>query len=103
MKVPKDVNDKLKWRTTLRDEPLQFPYVEDIIHDIKPCEDCGLVVSDRRLSIRKMKKTTRQPAHWRNYCETCKLYQHPITKQFTITNTNEIIAILVEEENKETK
>jgi len=47
------------------------------------CEDCGCVVTDRKV-YRKL-NTTNRP-HWRDYCTACKLYKDPRTGEFSLNS-----------------
>ena len=48
---------------------------------VKPCEDCGVVVKDRR--VHTSLYAYPRP-HWRSNCVQCRKTQDPITKQFTL-------------------
>jgi len=45
----------------------------------KPCDDCGEIVTNRRVEI----KVYDNPyPHWRKNCVTCKMTEHPLTGRF---------------------
>lgn len=45
------------------------------------CDDCGLVVKDRRTERRVC---TFPELHWRETCATCHKTRHPISNEFTL-------------------
>ena len=49
----------------------------------KPCEDCGLIVTDR--IVHKRVYRFRSKSEWRVQCRSCMCWQDPEGK-FTITN-----------------
>lgn len=46
------------------------------------CTDCSKTVTDRQTILRRVH--TPWP-HWREHCVNCKLYRHPITKEYCLT------------------
>jgi hypothetical protein len=56
--------------------------IVEIKHPEKPCEDCGKVVADRRLNI---KKNVQPVFYWKKQCSVCNLCEHPITKEYSLT------------------
>lgn len=48
---------------------------------VKPCEDCGLIVKDRRI---QMTMYSYPKPHWRSNCVQCRKTQDPETKKFTV-------------------
>jgi hypothetical protein len=47
------------------------------------CGDCGKQVVDRRIWNRVLWTPER---HWRKTCSACNLTQHPVTRQYTVSN-----------------
>lgn len=55
--------------------------VDTIEYPLKPCEDCGQEVSDRRVQIRKNHSAT-QIAHYKIQCVNCKMYKNPVSGEY---------------------
>jgi hypothetical protein len=62
--------------------------VFQIKYEKKPCEDCGKMVVDRRIWNRVLWTPDR---HWRKTCSSCNLNQHPVTKEYTVSNSNVLL------------
>jgi hypothetical protein len=66
---------------TSKENPTWGVVVKRLKPIVKPCEDCGEVVKDRRVQSTMY---SYPKAHWRKNCVQCRKTQDPETKQFTI-------------------
>lgn len=48
------------------------------------CEDCGKYCENGRQTEKKIYKTGK--THWRERCVTCKMFKHPVSGEYTMTN-----------------
>ena len=78
--IPKEILDRIEWKST-GEMDAAVPVPKRITHEPKPCEDCGMSVTDRRIAIRR--RETPQ-LHWARQCLNCKLQQHPETGEYTV-------------------
>lgn len=69
-------------------EKVQFPYVIDIKHIPKPCEDCGLVVVDRHVNYRKYKPKANCKGYVKTTCLACNKCLNPSTGKFDIDSSD---------------
>lgn len=51
----------------------------EVVHQPKPCEDCGVIVTNRILNTRLNKVPF---AHYKQQCSICKKYLNPETGAF---------------------
>lgn len=58
--------------------------VYKINHSPKPCEDCGMIVTDRTVTSRKHSIPHH---HWRKSCSACKMYFNPKSGKWDISST----------------
>lgn len=96
--IPKDILERLQFKK-LKYEEACPPRLVGIEHLPKPCEDCSLTVTDRRIEYRQR---VNPHLHWAQTCVNCNLIKHPETGEFTI-KPSEYIAIykaLIDERDK---
>lgn len=55
--------------------------VDTIIHEPKPCEDCGQTVTDRRVEYRHNHSSITVP-HFKVECKICRRFKNPETGAF---------------------
>ncbi len=79
MQIPKPILDQITWDN--RDEEPEHYRIKSLAPQTKPCENCGITVTDRRI-IHKI--YDRPYKHWRTKCFTCKKVRHPETGEFTL-------------------
>lgn len=97
--IPEDILNRIEWKKEKADLERAAPTPKCITHDPKPCEDCGMTVTDRRLEIRYRQQPV---GHWATKCANCNLYLNPKTGTYSYTR-DEFIAVLREENLKKTK
>lgn len=83
MQIPKDILERLVFKTSKEegDDASQYPSLKTITHPMVPCEDCDLMVSDRRIDY---KRNVKPIPHWKQTCRNCGMIQHPDTKEYTL-------------------
>jgi hypothetical protein len=61
--------------------PTLYYRIKKIKNNVRKCEDCGRRVKERIVT----KKLLSFPVvHWRQSCNTCKMYQHPETGDYCL-------------------
>lgn len=85
MKMPEELETRLEWKTVEAGEPIQYPYVKKILHETKPCEDCGLLVENRIVDI---KRNVRPHPHWKRTCKNCKMNYNPESGKYDLNQTD---------------
>lgn len=77
--IPKKIRDRILWRTTKFDSNILT--VKKILHDAIPCEECGIIVTDRREALTVSCSVNHHP-HIKTKCLSCGLYKNPVTGVF---------------------
>ena len=87
--IPKELQDRLIFGMPSRSGPGEEsnatmpPELKEIVYPEVECEDCGALVQNRRINI---KKNFQPVAYWRKECSICKQCEHPFTQEYTINN-----------------
>jgi hypothetical protein len=71
--IDKDSNSTLNWA------------VKSVNQTLRPCDDCGQTVNDRRINVRVV---TFPERHWRRTCNHCRKTWNPETGQYDLTNAS---------------
>jgi hypothetical protein len=82
--LPPEIESRIVYETVKPDDenPTRSLQILKIIHEPKPCEACGLIVTDRQTH----KRLYQQPLpHWRESCRTCLKLKNPDTGCFDLT------------------
>lgn len=72
----------IKWRESLPNDSVP-PEILKLKCAEKPCDDCGQHLTEQRKV--ESKKYDSAGGHWRTRCVNCTKYQHPLTKEFSIS------------------
>lgn len=83
--IPIEILERLEFKkphgNRESDEDTHFPPITKIHHETRKCEDCALMVSDRRIDL---KLNIKPFPHWKTTCRNCGMIKHPITNDFTL-------------------
>ena len=79
--IPKDIAERLIFKTSKKDESAP-PTLKKVIHEAKPCDDCGTTVCDRHIHISYLKSEKT----WIERCVNCNLYRNPLTDDYELSN-----------------
>lgn len=79
MEIPKEILDLLEDWPEQGEKPKFKPQQE-------VCEDCNLVVENRRVDLWISPEGKKHFAHWKYKCSTCKLYKNPNTGKFDLNH-----------------
>lgn len=96
--LPKEIAQRLEYRVVNGDH-VDNSAVSKIHHDPRPCEDCGMTVTDRQIHAKLRKNDPSEKLaeytarHWALQCQVCKLMRNPTTGVFDIP-INEYTAFL---------
>ena len=76
----------------------------EVVPQTKDCEDCGKLVSDRRINFQKQTLLGRRPnvPHWKIHCSVCNMYRNPLNNKFELTK-GELTSLLYEQKVKKHK
>lgn len=87
--IPEEIYKRLHFEKVRphSEDPDPFPAVVKIDPIAKQCEDCDLVVEDRRIDVILSENPVR---HWRRKCVNCNLFKNPDSGIYDLT-TNQII------------
>jgi len=74
--IPLDILERIKFSKLKRDLEEPFPTPIGLKPHTAPCEDCGEIVTDRKVEL----KVHQHPKpHWRSRCKACRLTKNPDT------------------------
>ena len=76
--VPPEILERITWNTRDSDTPK----VKSIQHEPKPCDDCGIIATDRRVNITVNQGSAHTLPHVKIKCQNCGLYRSPKTGIF---------------------
>jgi len=85
--IPSEILERITW-TKNGKLPGDPDYIKSISHTPQPCEDCGLIVENRRIQQRFHDSPQK---HFRKKCLNCKKFYNPQTKQYDL-NSQEVLA-----------
>lgn len=87
--IPKEIADRLEFKVVNGDHPTNASV--KLLHEPRPCEDCGIDVVDRRTESRLQRAfiptnptRTSVPLHWASTCKNCKMRKNLDTGKFDI-------------------
>ena len=87
--IPKEIADRLEFKVVNGDHPRNASV--KLLHEPRPCEDCGIDVVDRRTETRLQRAfiptnptRTSVPLHWASTCKNCKMRKNLDTGKFDI-------------------
>lgn len=59
------------------------PRIKKLFPITKPCDDCGRMATDRKVTMKKHGLDGPRP-HWRGKCSACGMHRNPWTGEFNI-------------------
>lgn len=77
-----ELKNRLVWSKPPKSCELEPPYIQQILYEPYPCEDCGKILDDKRV-IQHTFNTTN--GIWTKRCEVCKFHQNPDTGAYDCT------------------
>lgn len=82
--IPPEIEQRIVYKKRKTDDVAAFPQLQKIKPVELNCDSCDKIVVDRRTEI---KTYTFPKRHWREYCNTCKMFKNPETGVFDIKIT----------------
>lgn len=81
--IPQHILDRIKFKKVKKGETEAYPEVVGIVHESKPCEDCGRTVKGRVVEYKLNQYPER---HWKEHCVNCKRWRNPDSGKFELDN-----------------